>query len=116
MLGKPTLAVAGTRDTKDVLTDLSYALHMESFVPGNRFEVAKQAWLPGDRVIGHSLGAAVAAQFPGETVGYNSYALPYRSQPKRNVRHRGDPFSTFANDPEMVGLPVLNAHSLSNLA
>lgn len=72
--GKKTLAIAGTRDLKDWLTDAAYVVGMERYIPGNRFDDADRVYrdVRPDRVIGHSLGGAVASRFPNSR-GYNPW-------------------------------------------
>lgn len=93
--GKSTLAIAGTSSALDWLTDAAYLFGMERFVPGNRFSAAAKEYARRhpDRVIGHSLGGAVAAQYP-HSVGYNPYVLPVGPHafqaPDRVERKTGD--------------------------
>lgn len=123
-----TLAVAGTRTTRDVATDLAFAFGAESMM-NSRFNTAAasvEQYQP-QRIIGHSLGGAVASQYTGKsigghtisTVGYDPYILPWRGQVDRAYSDALDPVSLLAqnNQHQTMGrkgnwMP----HSLDTLA
>jgi len=104
-----TLAVAGTRTTRDVATDAAFIFGAESLMT-SRFDTVAAAvkqYSP-HRIIGHSLGGAVASQYTGKrigghqvaTVGYDPYILPWRGQVDRAYSDAFDPVSIFASNNE----------------
>ena len=100
-----TLAIAGTRTTRDVATDAAFAIGAESLMTSrfNTVTAAVKRHQP-QRIIGHSLGGAVASQYTGRsiggqpviTVGYDPYILPWRGQVDRSYSDAFDPVSFFA--------------------
>lgn len=102
-----TLAVAGTRTTRDVATDAAYVIGAEHLI-SSRFDTAAAAvrrYKPR-RIIGHSLGGAVASQYTGKhidgqrvtTVGYDPYILPWRGHVDRAYSDALDPVSLLARN------------------
>jgi hypothetical protein len=96
-----TLAVAGTRTIRDWLTDAAFLFGAEGTMQ-SRFDTASVAvsrYHP-QRIIGHSLGGAVASQYTGTrgvtTVGYDPYVLPWRGQVDRAYSDALDPVSMLA--------------------
>lgn len=123
-----TLAVAGTRTTRDVATDAAFIFGAESLMTSrfNTVETAVARYHP-QRIIGHSLGGAVASQYTGKrigghqvtTVGYDPYILPWRGQVDRAYSDAFDPVSIFAsnNTHQPMGRKGLwMPHSLNTLA
>ena len=102
-----TLAVAGTRTTRDVATDAAFVFGAESLMNSrfNTTAAAVKRYQP-KRIIGHSLGGAVASQYTGRsiggqlvtTVGYDPYILPWRGQVDRAYSDAFDPVSILANN------------------
>lgn len=123
-----TLAIAGTRTIRDAITDAAFVFGGESLLT-SRFDTtaaAVQRYQP-KRIIGHSLGGAVASQYTGKsigghqiaTIGYDPYILPWRGQVDRAYSDALDPVSILAkrNTHQPMGrkgnwMP----HSLSTLA
>jgi hypothetical protein len=112
-----TLAIAGTNigSWSDIATDALYPFGLERLVPNNRFSLVEPLHIVDfPRVIGHSLGGAVAAEFPN-SVGYDPYVLPWRKAPSETIRHFADPVSVFARRPTNVYKFTTNPHSLDVL-
>lgn len=123
-----TLAIAGTRTIRDAATDAAFVFGAEGLL-SSRFNTAAAAvkrYQP-QRIIGHSLGGAVASQYTGKhvgghpvaTIGYDPYILPWRGQVDRAYSDAFDPVSIFAkhNNHQPMGrngnwMP----HSLNTLA
>lgn len=95
----------------------------------NRFDTVREevARFKPRRVIGHSLGGAVASQYTGkrvgghkiETVGYDPYILPWRGQVDHAYSDAMDPVSvlSWTNDRAPLGRDGrFWPHSLSTLA
>lgn len=123
-----TLAVAGTRTARDVATDAAFIVGAESYMT-SRFNTVADAvkQFQPKRIVGHSLGGAVASQYTGTrigqhkitTIGYDPYILPWRGQVDRAYSDAFDPVSLFAqnNAHQPIGREGLwMPHSLSTLA
>lgn len=123
-----TLAVAGTRTGRDWLSDLAFVFGAEDLMT-SRFNTVQEdvkKYKPY-RIIGHSLGGAVASQYTGKriggheitTVGYDPYILPWRGQVDRAYSDAVDPVSMFSTTNTRLPLGrngLYTPHSLSTLA
>lgn len=117
--GRKTLAIAGTRDMRDWMTDAAYIFGLEGFVPGNRFTQAEKTvqQVRPQRIIGHSLGGAVASRYKSST-GYNPFVSPVGPSAMRQadkvVRRRGDLVSWFSRNPRNMpgSYHPLDAHRM----
>lgn len=95
----------------------------------SRFDTAAEAvekYHP-ERIIGHSLGGAVASQYTGKrtgghditTVGYDPYILPWRGQVDHSYADALDPVSIFSSHNERMSLGRKGKwipHALSTLS
>ncbi len=112
--GTRTLAIAGTRNATDWVTDLAYVFGLERAVPGNRFSAASRAvrvYMP-DRVVGHSMGASAAAATELPSVGYAPYVVPGGRAPDSSGAQTQDIVAAVANADERIWVWDLHPHQL----
>ena len=116
-----SLYIAGTKSAGDVVDDLSIPLGLTrktaryrdaSLVHGKNPQV--------QRVVGHSLGGAVALELQRQKPDLHSvtYGAPVvaSAMPGERYRHWGDPVAVLDSGAEMTAPTQVNPHSYAGLA
>lgn len=101
VVGK-TLFIPGTRSASDVLSDLAIPFGMLSITPAYQDALAELLRSDVDTIVGHSLGAAVAAELGRK---YNVFDVGFGSPVKNTIN--------FADPRDPVGVFV-HSQGLSN--
>lgn len=106
-----TLAIAGTRGPRDVLSDALLAVGLTDTLPGSRELVVEKALKEHNvqRLIGHSLGGYVAADHANEVpavVAYNPGVV--------STFPPGENISIVRNVGDVISAPLMGDHRTEN--